>query len=79
MRLRSDHTTKDWFNFVRKLCSEILENGSEKLGGTGKAVEIDESKFGKIKYMYYRGKKLEGVLSYLGYREGKQLKSFSEL
>ena len=41
------------------MCSEILENDCEKIGGQGKTVEIDESKFGKRKY--HRGKRVEGV------------------
>ena len=35
----------------------MLEN-SEKIGGNGVEVEIDESKFGKCKY--YRGHQVEG-------------------
>ena len=35
----------------------MLEN-SEKIGGNGVEVEIDESKFGKRKY--YRGHQVEG-------------------
>ena len=59
LKLGSDHTTTDWFNFAREVCSEILENDCEKIGGPGKTVEIDESKFGKRKY--HRGKRVEGV------------------
>ncbi len=54
----SNHTTVDWYNFCREVCSEILIEDSEIIGGPGRVVEIDESKFGKRKY--HRGKKVDG-------------------
>ena len=46
----------DWKNYLY----EVVENWSdkEKLGGIGKIVEIDESKFGKTKYN--RGREISG-------------------
>ena len=50
------HTTiVDCYNFSRS----ILENFSEQIGGPGKIVEIDESKFGKRKF--HKGRKVDGV------------------
>ena len=36
-------TVVDWFNFCREVCNFWMQNNSEKLGGTGVVVEIDES------------------------------------
>lgn len=55
----SDHTIVDWKNFAREVCLCILKQDSERIGGPGKHVEIDESKFGKRKY--HRGKRVDGV------------------
>ena len=53
------NTVVDWFNFCRELCAVYMDdNASEKIGGVGKVVEIDESKFGKRKYN--RGRMREG-------------------
>ena len=30
LKLGSDHTTTDWFNFAREVCSEILENDCDR-------------------------------------------------
>jgi hypothetical protein len=48
----------DWCNFCREVCSEIFIEDSEIIGGPGRGVEIDESKFGKRKYP--RGKRVDG-------------------
>ena len=45
----------DWFNFCRKIKSMYLGGSPVKLGGKGKTVEIDKSKFGK-KRKYNEGK-----------------------
>jgi hypothetical protein len=52
-------TVVDWYNFSREVCTSILEKNSEKLGGPGKIVEIDESKFGKRKF--HKGRRVDGV------------------
>ena len=58
-RIGSCSTIVDWCNFAREVCATILENESEPIGGVGKIVEIDESKFGKRKY--HRGRRVDGV------------------
>jgi len=54
----SPHTVVDFYNFLREVCCVILQEQSEPIGGPGKVVEIDESKFGKRKYN--KGKRVEG-------------------
>lgn len=52
-------TLIDWAHFCREVCvKEMLEN-RQPIGGEGKTVEIDESKFGKRKYN--KGKRVEGI------------------
>ena len=54
----SGNTGVDWDRYCREICEvNLLENG-EMLGGEGKEVQIDESKFGKRKY--HRGHRVEG-------------------
>ena len=59
VRLGSDHTVVDWKNFCREVCTIIIESESEQIGGEGKTVEIDESKFGKRKF--HRGRRVDGI------------------
>lgn len=49
------HTIVDWDMFCRETCEVTLENelSTNKIGGPGKIVQIDESKIGKRKY--YKG------------------------
>lgn len=54
----SKNTVTDWMNFCREVCVEVVVRESVKLGGPGKIVEIDESKFSKRKYN--RGKRVKG-------------------
>ena len=50
----AESTGVDWDSFCCEVCEiTLLENG-EKLGGYGKVVQIDESKFGKRKWSNFR-------------------------
>ena len=51
-------TGVDWDSFCREVCEITLFENSERIGGEGKTVQIDESKFGKRKY--HRGHCVEG-------------------
>ena len=51
-------TGVDWDSFCREVCEITMFDSSEKIGGGGKIVQIDESKFGKRKY--HRGHHVEG-------------------
>jgi hypothetical protein len=42
-----EHIACDWFQFCREVVIDFIESKSEMIGGEGKVVEIDESKFGK--------------------------------
>ena len=44
------HTGVDWDSFCREVCEISLMEDSQSIGGEGKVVQIDESKFGKRKY-----------------------------
>ena len=59
LKIGSEHTLVDWKIFAREVCLEILQEDNCKIGGIGKVVEIDESKFGKRKYQ--RGKRVDGI------------------
>ncbi|KAF8792308.1 putative transposase-like protein like [Argiope bruennichi] len=54
----SARTVTDWMNFCRGVCEDACLVFDGKIGGVGKIVEIDESKFGKRKFN--RGKGVEG-------------------
>ena len=54
----SPNTVVDWYNFHRDVCTQYFVDHPSKVGGPGKVVEIDESKFGKRKYN--RGRYVEG-------------------
>jgi hypothetical protein len=43
------HTSSGWFQFCREVLLDFVERKSKMIGGEGKAVEFDESKFGKRK------------------------------
>ena len=63
-------TSVDWDMFYRETCQVTLESQSEKIGGEGKVVQIDESKFGKRKY--HRGHKVEGQWVFGGIEDGSR-------
>ena len=49
----------DWYNYCREVCADrIMNHHAGPIGGPGTTVEIDESKFGKMKY--HRGRPIEG-------------------
>lgn len=54
----SNNTIEDWYNFHRDVCVQYFQDHPNVIGGPGKVVEIDESKFGKRKYS--RGRAVEG-------------------
>ncbi|XP_024892367.1 uncharacterized protein LOC112467785 [Temnothorax curvispinosus] len=64
----SSATIVDWFNFCREVCVFWAEKHSEKLGGPGCIVEIDETKIGKRKYN--RGRLVKGQWIFGGYERG---------
>ena len=49
----------DRYNLCREVCSEVIGSENVKVGGPGKVVEIDESKFGKRKY--HKGRRKTGA------------------
>jgi transposase-like protein len=44
------HTACDWFRCCREEVSRFVRSESEMIGGVGKVIEVDESKFGRRKY-----------------------------
>ncbi|XP_028046186.2 uncharacterized protein LOC118644227 [Monomorium pharaonis] len=63
----SSTTVVDWFNFCREVCVFWAEKNSEKLGGPGHIVEIDEAKLGTRKYN--RGRLIKGHWIFEGYEQ----------
>ena len=61
------HTAVDWDMFCREVCEVALFERREKIGGSGKLVQIDESKIGKRKY--HRGHVVEGQWVFGGIEE----------
>ena len=60
----------DWFNFYRDVCGQYFLDHPITIGGPGKVVEIDESKFGKRKY--HRGRSVEGHWVFDGIERGSR-------
>jgi len=55
----STETVIDWYNYCREVCADrIMNHHVGQIGGPGKTVVIDKSKFGKTKYN--RGRCIEG-------------------
>ena len=55
----SSETVIDWYNYCREVCAyKVMKHHAGPIGGEGTTVEIDESKFGKMKYN--RGRYIEG-------------------
>ena len=46
----SPKTLVDWASFCREVAIDVVFKHSEKIGGAGVIVEIDETKFGKSKF-----------------------------
>ena len=61
------NTAVDWDMFCRETCEVTIQQRSEKIGGEGKVVQIDESKVGKRKY--HRGHRVEGQWVFGGIEE----------
>ena len=57
--IKSSKTAVDWASFCREILLADFVDNFEPLGGEGRTVEIDESKFGKRKF--WRGHRVEGV------------------
>ncbi|CAB3996646.1 Hypothetical predicted protein [Paramuricea clavata] len=66
----SEHTAVDWDSFCQETCKMTLLEREDKIGGQGKTVQIDESKFGKRKY--HRGHKVEGQWVFRGIEESRR-------
>ncbi|XP_066152494.1 uncharacterized protein [Euwallacea fornicatus] len=56
----NSNTVVKWSSYCRELCIQWVLKNSEKIGGVGKIVEIDEAKFGKRKFN--RGRRIQGKL-----------------
>ena len=64
----SSATVADWRQYIREVLVDYIELNSEKLGGPGKIVELDESKFGKRKH--HRGHPVDGQWVFGGVERG---------
>ena len=65
------HSSKsivDWYNFHRDVCAQYFIDHPVQIGGPGKVVEIDESKFGRRKY--HRGRYQDGHWIFGGVERG---------
>ena len=70
----SKKTVIEWTTFFRECCTTTMIDNSEKIGGNGIEVEVDESKFGKRKY--YRGHRVEGQWVFGGREKYNKKKVF---
>lgn len=72
----AQHTDVDWSSFCREVCETTIINSSEKIGGPGIVVEIDESKFAKRKYNV--GHRVQGGWVFGGREKDNKRKVFME-
>lgn len=72
-QMTSSETVSDYKRYCRDVCANVvLDNSSQQIGGPGLTVEIDESKFGKMKYN--KGRKVDGKWVFGGIcRETKEI------
>ena len=70
----SNKTVIEWVHFFRECCFTTMMESSEKIGGNGIEIEVDESKFGKRKY--YRGHRVEGQWVFGGREKYNKKKVF---
>ena len=67
----SHNVVSNWFANLRLLVSCVVVNSDLKIGGEGKTVQIDESKFGKRKKARNgRGHRVEGIWVFGGVEKG---------
>ena len=62
LKINCKETQVNWYTLCREGCSEAIEKENATVGGPGKIVEIDDSKFGKRKYLLKEGRILFGFL-----------------
>lgn len=67
-KINSWTTSVDWANFIRDVCGLWCMDQQEQIGGAGKVVEIDESKWMHRKY--HRGEWKEGIWVFGGVERG---------
>lgn len=67
-RPNSLRTCTDWSSFCREVVYDYAVTRGVPVGGPGKIVEIDESKFGRRKY--HRGHRVEGQWVFGGIERG---------
>ncbi|KFM62518.1 hypothetical protein X975_17148, partial [Stegodyphus mimosarum] len=72
-----EHAVVDWFMFCREVCMTSVINDSVPIGGKGVIVEVDESKFGKMKYA--RGKHVDDYWVIGGIERGTNRCFFREI
>ena len=64
----SEQAVVDWFRVFTEIVTESIYFNMEKIGGSGKVVEVDESKCGKRKYN--RGRVVDGSWVFGGCERG---------
>ena len=70
LRIGSDHTVVNWYNFAREVCRKILEFDSEQIGGEVIFKENEESKL--VKRKYNRGRRVDGCWVFGGIEREKK-------